>query len=118
MNTTELLSLVVDTLEENKAVDIAELNVSALTDTVDAMIVCTATSTRHAKSLAQKVVDQTKQSGIRPFGVEGETYGEWILIDLSDIIVHIMLAEQREFYNLEKLWTATEQTRKKSAQTK
>lgn len=115
MNTTELLALVTNTLDDNKAIDITEIDVTPFTDTIDAMIVCTATSTRHAKSLASKVVDDSKTAGIRPYGVEGEDYGEWILIDLSDIVVHIMLAEQREFYNIEKLWSATKETRSKTA---
>ena len=115
MQTTELLDLVIKTLEDNKAVDISNLDVTSLTNNMDAMIVCTATSNRHAKSLAQKVIDATKQSGIRPFGVEGEEYGEWILIDLSDIVIHIMLKEQRDFYNIEKLWSITEQKRQQTS---
>lgn len=114
MHTEELLQLVIKTLEDNKAIDITNLDVSTLTNSMDAMIVCTATSNRHAKSLAQKVIDASKQSGVRPFGVEGEEYGEWILIDLSDIVVHIMLKEQREFYNIEKLWAMTEKTRQQT----
>ena len=111
MNTEALIKLIINTLEDNKGNDIAELDVTALTDSMDAMIVCTATSNRHAKSLAQKVIDASKQSGVRPFGVEGEDFGEWILIDLSDVVVHVMLKEQREFYNIEKLWSVTEEVR-------
>lgn len=111
MHTAELLQLVIKTLEDNKAIDITHLDVTTLTNNMDAMVVCTATSNRHAKSLAQKVIDATKQSGVRPFGVEGEEFGEWILIDLSDIVVHIMLKEQREFYNLEKLWAVSMEAR-------
>ena len=114
MNTAELLKLINTTLEDNKALDITELDVSSFTNSMDAMVVCTATSNRHAKSLAQKVTDASKESGVRPFGVEGDDFGEWILIDLSDIVVHIMLKEQRDFYNIEKLWAATEQSRQQS----
>lgn len=116
MNNTELASLVLQTLEDNKAINVTEMDVSPLTDSIDTMVVCTATSSRHAKSLAHKVTDAVKQSGVRPFGIEGEEYGEWILIDLSDVVVHIMLAEQREFYHLEKLWTVTEEVRKQHQQ--
>jgi len=116
MNTLELTQLVTTTLEDNKAQDVAELDVTSLTDAMDAMIVCTATSTRHAKSLATKVIQASKQSGVKPFGIEGEQFGEWVLIDLSDVIVHIMLKEQRELYQIEKLWMATENIRKQQAQ--
>ena len=114
MNTESLLELIINTIEDNKAVDITNLDIRALTDSMDAMVVCTATSNRHAKSLAQKVIDASKQSGTRPFGVEGEAFGEWILIDLSDVVVHIMLKEQREFYNIEKLWSVTEEVRQQN----
>jgi ribosome-associated protein len=114
MNTQELISVVTQALEDNKAHNISILDVSSLTDAMDNLIVCTATSTRHAVSLSQKVIEATKSAGTAPFGVEGAEYGEWILIDLSDIVVHIMLAEQRDFYNLEKLWAVTEESRKQS----
>ena len=114
MNTDQLKQLVNTALEDNKAIDITELDVSTLTSSMDVMIVCTATSSRHAKSLAQKVTDASKAAGVRPFGVEGDDQGEWILIDLSDVIVHIMLKDQREFYNLEKLWAATEKARQQA----
>jgi ribosome-associated protein len=116
MNNQSLTTLVMTVLEDNKALDIAQLDVTSLTDSMDAIVVCTATSTRHAVSLAQKVVEASKAAGIRPLGVEGETFGEWILIDLSDIVVHIMLAEQRAFYNLEKLWSVTQDHRKQTSQ--
>lgn len=115
MNTAELLKLISETLEDNKALDVTEIDVTSLTGTIDAMVICTATSTRHAKSLANKITVAAKESGVNPFGVEGELYGEWILIDLSDVVVHIMLNEQREFYNLEKLWAITTESRKKQS---
>lgn len=112
MNSTELTEFVTTLLEENKAIDIANLDVSSLTDVIDSMIICTGTSTRHVKALANKIIVACKEKGIPPLGIEGESEADWILIDLHDIVVHIMIAQQREFYNLEKLWAATESARK------
>lgn len=112
--TSTLTQLMITTLHDHKALNISELDVRSLTDATDMMIVCTATSTRHAKTLADKCVIASKKAGFTPFGVEGEDTGEWVLIDLIDVVVHIMLAEQRQFYNLEKLWAITEKTRAKN----
>ncbi len=100
-----LLKFIVDTLEDMKAREIVVLNVSAITSITDAMVVCTGTSSRHTKSIAEHLVTQSKIRGIMPIGVEGQQYGDWILVDLGDAVVHIMLAETRSFYGLEKLWT-------------
>lgn len=115
MDPAQLSQLVVTTLDDNKAEDIVNIDISHLTSMADKMVLCTATSTRHAKALLDKVVRASREAGIRPIGTEGETSAEWILIDLTDVIVHIMLAEQREFYSLEKLWTVAEEFREKSA---
>ena len=104
-------ALAVNTLDENKAINISNIDVTALTDVTDYLIICTATSTRHAKSLADKLLRTMKNQGIKPLGIEGEQQSEWILVDLQDVVVHIMLAEIREFYDLEKLWTMTEEMR-------
>ncbi len=114
MNSNELTKLVLFTLEDNKAIDVAQLDVRELTDVVDNMIICTATSSRHASSMADKVIQAAKAAGVRPLGVEGEKQGEWVLIDLIDVIVHIMQADTREFYSLEKLWSMAETVRNKS----
>jgi len=111
-NTTQFSKLVVKTLEDNKALQITELDVTELTDITDRMIICSATSTLHASSIADKLVTTSKQAGVKPLGVEGKEESEWILIDLQDIIVHIMLPEIRRFYSLEKLWSKTEEARK------
>jgi len=112
MHTLDLAKLVVDTLDDNKAIDIAELDVSQLTDVTDRLIICSALSSRHASAMADKVIKMVKSNGVRPLHVAGESEGEWVLIDLLDIVVHIMLPETRDFYSLEKLWGMTESARK------
>jgi ribosome-associated protein len=108
MTPIELTTFVKKQLEDNKANDITLLNIAKLSDAMDTMIICTGTSTRHVLSIAKKTMNAVKEAGIRPLGMEGEMYGEWVLIDLGDIVIHVMLKEQRELYNLEKLWAATE----------
>lgn len=109
----ELTALVLNTLADLKAKDIKVLDVHSLTNVMDTMVICTATSTRHAASMADKLVTAVKKVGIRPFNsIEDQTETGWILVDLLDVVIHIMLAETREFYSLEKLWTVTEANRK------
>ena len=100
-----LLDLVVDALEQMKAVDIRYLDVHEVTSITDAMVVCSGTSARHVKSLSDNVLLKTKEAGHRPLGVEGENAGEWVLVDLGDVVVHIMKPDIREFYQLERLWS-------------
>lgn len=97
--------LALSALDEGKAQDVRTLDVRPLTDVTDFMIVASATSRRHAQSLADRVCEAARESGNRPLGVEGEETGEWILIDLGDAVVHVMQAQAREFYDLEKLWS-------------
>jgi ribosome-associated protein len=101
----KLLELVVDALEELKGVDIRILDVSKLTSITDRMVVASGTSSRHVKSLADNVIRKTKQAGFRALGVEGEQAAEWVLVDLGDVVVHVMMPAVREFYALEKLWS-------------
>jgi ribosome-associated protein len=102
-----LHSLVIKTLEDIKAEKIISLNVGELTSLTDFMIIVTGNSGRHLRAIAEKIISAVKEQGVRPLGVEGEGTGEWILVDLGDIVIHIMTAEAREFYSLEKLWTHT-----------
>jgi ribosome-associated protein len=104
MKTPILTKLAVAALEDLKAQDIRVLDVKHVTTVTDAMIVCTGTSNRHVKSLAQNVVDKAKENGVRPLGVEGLDQGEWALVDLNGVVVHVMQAQARVFYQLEKLW--------------
>ncbi len=99
-----LTALAVAALEDLKAVDIKVLNVRDLTTIADAMVICTGTSNRHVKSLAENVVDLARQRGFRALGIEGLGEGEWVLVDLNGVLVHVMQAQTRLFYQLEKLW--------------
>ena len=99
-----LTQRIVDALEDAKANDIRVIDVRHLTSMTDYMVIASGTSDRHVKSVANSVVDTMKKSGNRPLGVEGENDGEWVLVDLQDALVHVMLPRVREFYNLEKLW--------------
>jgi ribosome-associated protein len=91
-------------LDEMKAVNVKVLNVHKLTDITDTMIIASGNSDRHVRSIADRVIEHAKKAGYRPMGVEGERDGEWVLVDLQDVIVHIMLPRVREFYRLESLW--------------
>jgi ribosome-associated protein len=104
---TPLKTVVIDALADMKALDVKVLDVRGLTDIADFMVIASGTSDRHVRSVAQRVVERTKEAGFRPHGVEGQQDGEWVLIDLNEMIVHVMLPRVREFYGLEKLWDIT-----------
>jgi len=102
-----LRSVVLDALDDMKALEVKVLDVRGLTDIADYMVIASGTSDRHVRSVAQRVVEKTKEAGFRPHGVEGQQDGDWVLIDLHEYIVHVMLPRVREFYGLEKLWDMT-----------
>ena len=100
-----LLEQVHAALENMKAKDVIEIDVRGKTSIADYLVVASGTSTRHVKSVADEVVQFAKKCGVMPLGVEGEREAEWVLVDLGDVIVHVMLPRVREFYALERLWT-------------
>ncbi len=102
----ELQQFVIDVLHESKALDITCINVSHLTSITNYMVICCGSSSRHVSSLVNHVVEKAKQHNVSPLGTEGQEQGEWALIDLGSVVVHIMQASVREFYALEKLWQA------------
>jgi ribosome-associated protein len=102
-----LKTVVIDALGDMKALEVKVLDVRGLTDVADFMVIASGTSDRHVRSVAQRVVERTKEAGFRPHGVEGQQDGDWVLIDLNEMIVHVMLPRVREFYGLEKLWDIT-----------
>jgi ribosome-associated protein len=99
-----LVELVAAALDDLKAQNVAVLDVRELTDVADTIVIASGTSDRHVKSIAGRVVERARDAGFRSLGVEGEREGEWVLVDLQDVIVHVMLPRVREFYGLEKLW--------------
>jgi ribosome-associated protein len=105
VTTAALRKSVIAALEDLKAKDIREIDVRGKTSIADLLVIASGTSARHVKSIADEVVKFAKQAGVMPLGVEGEREAEWVLVDLGDVIVHVMLPRIREFYGLERLWT-------------
>jgi ribosome-associated protein len=106
MKLNELSDLVQNSLEDMKAVDIVKIDVRGKSSMTDLLFIATGNSTRHVKSIAENVVIDAKAADVGVIGTEGKGSAEWVLVDLNDVIVHVMLASTREFYQLEKLWGA------------
>ena len=104
MDSDKLADLVVATLCDLKAESVQSLDVAHLTALTDFMVVASGRSSRHVRALSNSLVRRCRDAGCRPTGVEGEDVGEWVLVDLADVVIHIMLPKVREFYNLEGLW--------------
>jgi ribosome-associated protein len=110
-----LEKLVLAALDEMKAANVKLLDVRELTDIADAMIVASGTSDRHVRAIAQRVLEKAREAGLRPLGVEGQRDGEWVLVDLQDVLLHVMLPRVREFYSIEQLWEAPSGPRQQHA---
>ena len=106
MQSDSLVDLVIRALEDMKGQEIRVLDVRGKTPLADFMVIASGTSNRHVKSLADSVAIKAKESGVKPLGIEGQDGQEWVLVDLNDVSVHVMLPKVRDFYNLEKLWLA------------
>ena len=111
MQSEELVKLAISALEEIKAQDITTIDVRGKTSITDFMLIASGTSSRHVKSLVDNVLEKVKEQGVRPIGTEGMDTGEWALLDLGDIVVHVMLPTARQFYDLERLWQGAELSR-------
>ena len=107
LTTDQLQQLVVSSLDDFKASDITVIDVSGKSPLTERLVVASGNSTRHVKSMADNLIVKAKAAGNPPLGVEGAREGEWVLVDLNDVIVHLMLPQTRAFYNLEKLWEAS-----------
>lgn len=105
MEVDQLKDLVIDALEDVKGKDIRVLDVRGKSSVTDVMVIASGTSSRQVKSLADRVVERAKEAGVKPLGMEGEREAEWVLVDLGDVVVHVMQPEIRDFYQIEKLWS-------------
>lgn len=105
MTPEALRDLVVDALEDLKGRNIVALDVTKFTDITDFMVIASGTSNRHVKALVDQVVEAAKAGGCPPQGIEGREACEWVLVDLGDVLVHVMQTETRDFYDLERLWS-------------
>ncbi len=110
MTPNNLLDVINNAIETMKALDVLILDVKEQTSITDTMFICTGTSNRQVKSIAQKIIEDAKQKNFAVLGVEGLDQAQWVLIDLGDAIVHVMHPDSRNYYQLEKLWSVETQT--------
>jgi len=103
-DSSALVTMTKDVLDDMKAREVRVLDVSGITSITDYMVIASGTSRRHVKSIAERLVERAKAEGHTPIGVEGTEASEWVLVDLQDVVVHVMQPEVRDFYKLEKLW--------------
>ena len=111
LTSEEVAKLAIAALEDVKAQDIVSINVREKTSVTDVMVIASGSSSRHVKSLVDNVLEKVKEQGVRPLGSEGLDTGEWALLDLGDVVVHVMLPTARQFYDLERLWQGAELSR-------
>ena len=104
MNSKELCELAIEALEDIKGIDIKVLDVVSKSSVTDIMVFASGNTSRQVKALANSVADKAKKAGSPALGIEGDDSNEWVLVDLGDVVVHVMQPSIREFYNLEKLW--------------
>lgn len=104
MQAKKMQQLIHRALVDAKGQDIRVLDVRKVAGFTDYMVIASGTSSRHVATLAEKVVDKLRAEGLKPIGLEGKQYGEWVLIDFGDVVTHVMHPQTRDFYNLEKLW--------------
>ena len=104
MQTENIIELVHNALEDMKAKDIVDMDVRGRSSITDHMIVASGTSKRHVGATAEEVIIKAKAAGLMPLGTEGQNAGDWVLVDLGDVVVHVMMPDAREFYDLERLW--------------
>ena len=108
MQDEQLKAFILNQLEELKAKDIVIIDVAGISDVTDTLIICTGTSKRHVRSIAEQTALAAKNAGEVPLGVEGLEGSDWVLIDMGTVVAHVMQDETRQFYQLEKLWTENE----------
>ena len=104
MQTNDLQALALQALEDLQAIDTTVIDVRPLTSVMDVMIICTGRSSRHVKSIADNLTIHAKKHSVKYVHIEGDENNEWVLVDMGDVVVHVMLAATRSFYNLEALW--------------
>ncbi len=115
MKPEEILDLAVKELDEMKGIDIVSMDVRTLTSITDYMVICTGRSTRHVKALAENLATKAKQMKVSVVRTEGDQESEWVLVDLGDVVIHIMLPTARAFYSLEDLWEPVKELRDQQA---